>query len=138
MKHIRIALTAAALMALGGATLFVAHAATSTVTIALSAQNGSGETGTATLTQESGDVKVVVTLKNAPAAAQPMHIHSGTCDKLNPAPAYPLESVTNGTSTSIVKGVTIDDLLAKPYAINVHKSTSDLATYVACGDIKSS
>jgi hypothetical protein len=136
MKSIRLALTAAALVAIGGATLVAAHAATSSVTVDLKAENGSGETGTATLTQVSGDVKVVVTLKNAPAAAQPAHIHSGTCDKLNPAPAYPLESVTNGTSTSTVKGVTIDELLAKPYAINVHKSTSDIATYVACGEIK--
>lgn len=138
MKSIHLALTAAALVALSGATLTASQAATSSVTVTLMAQNGSGETGTATLTQESGDVKVVVTLKNAPAAAQPMHIHSGTCATLNPAPAYPLQSVTNGTSTSTVKGVTIDDLLAKPYAINVHKSTSDIGTYVACGDIKSS
>jgi hypothetical protein len=26
-------------------------------------------------------------------------------------------------------------MLASPYAINVHKSTSDLGTYVACGNI---
>lgn len=138
MKNIRLALTAAALVALGSATLVAAHAATSSVTVTLAAQNGSGETGTATLTQESGDVKVVVALKGAPAGPQPMHIHLGTCANLNPAPAYPLESLSNGASTSTVKGVTIDELLAKPYAINVHKSTSDLGTYVACGDIKAS
>ncbi|HZZ00494.1 MAG TPA: hypothetical protein VFE36_13065 [Candidatus Baltobacteraceae bacterium] len=138
MKSIRLALTAAALVALGGATLVAAHAATSTLTVELKAQNGSGETGTATLTQESGDVKVVVTLKNAPAGAQPAHIHTGTCANLNPAPAYPLENVSNGASTSTIKGITIDELLAKPYAINIHKSTSDLGTYVSCGDIKAS
>jgi len=138
MKCIRLTLTAAALMALGSVTMVAAHAAASSVTVELKAQNGSGETGTATLTQESGDVKVVVTLKNAPAGPQPAHIHSGTCANLNPAPAYPLESISNGASTSTIKGVTIDELLAKPYAINVHKSTSDLGTYVACGDIKGS
>lgn len=138
MKITRLALTAATLVALGSAALVASAAAPSSVTVDLKAQNGSGETGTATLTQVSGDVKVVVTLKNAPAGAQPAHIHEGTCAKLNPAPAYPLQSVSNGTSTSTVKGVTIDQLLAKPYAINVHKSTSDLATYVSCGEIKSS
>ncbi|HKE36534.1 MAG TPA: hypothetical protein VKB39_03830 [Candidatus Baltobacteraceae bacterium] len=138
MKCIRLTLTAAALMALGSVTMVAAHAAASSVTVELKAQNGSGETGTATLTQESGDVKVVVTLKNAPAGPQPAHIHSGTCANLNPAPAYPLESISNGASTSTIKGVTIDELLAKPYAINVHKSTSDLGTYVACGEIKGS
>ena len=136
MKSTRLVLTAAALVALGGATLVATHAAPSSVTVDITAQNGSGETGTATLTQESGDVKVVVALKGAPAGPQPMHIHSGTCAKLNPAPAYPLESVSDGNSTSTVKGVTIEELLAKPYAINVHKSTSDIGTYVACGDIK--
>jgi len=138
MKGIRFVLAAAALVALGGTTLVAAHAATSTLTVTLNAENGSGETGTAVLTQESGDVKVVVTIKNAPAGPQPMHIHAGTCANLNPTPAYPLTSVSNGASTTTVKGVTIDDLLAKPYAINVHKSTSDLGTYVACGDIKAS
>ena len=38
------------------------------VTIPMHAQNGSGEDGTATLSQEGGDVKVVISLKGAPSA----------------------------------------------------------------------
>ncbi len=112
-----------------------AGAATSTLTVTMDALNSSGETGTAVLTQTDDGVQVVVTLKGAPAAAQPTHIHAGTCGKINAAPEWPLTSLTNGTSTSVVKGVTIDQMLKTPYAINVHKSTSDLGTYVACGNI---
>jgi Cu/Zn superoxide dismutase len=134
MKPIALA-TALALGALVALAAPVA-AATSPLTISLHAQNGSGEDGTAVLTQTPDGVQVAVSLKNAPAAAQPAHIHQGTCAKLNPAPQYPLTSLASGTSTTVVKGVTLDQLLAGTFAINVHKSTSDLGTYVACGDIK--
>lgn len=138
MKSIRLILTAAAVVALGGVTLAATHAATIAVTVDMKALNGSGETGTATLTEESDGVKVVVSLKNAPAAAQPTHIHIGTCGNISKAPEYALVSLENGSSTSVVKGVSLDDLLKGHYAINVHKSASDLGTYVACGDIKAS
>ncbi|MBV8491827.1 MAG: hypothetical protein JO199_14970 [Candidatus Eremiobacteraeota bacterium] len=98
--------------------------------------NGSGEDGTATITQEGDGIKVVVSLKGAPAEPQPTHIHIGTCGAIKAAPEYALVSLENGSSTSTVKGVTIDQLLAGHYAINVHKSVDDLGTYVSCGDIK--
>jgi opacity protein-like surface antigen len=112
-----------------------AAAATSTLTINLHAQNGSGENGTATLTQMGADVKVVIALKGAPATTpQPAHIHDGTCADLKGV-AYPLSNVVNGSSTSTVKGVTIDKLLDGKYAINVHESAANLGKYVSCGDI---
>lgn len=111
-----------------------ASAATSTLTVAISAQNGSGETGSATLTQVGADLKVDIALKGAPASAQPAHVHDGTCADLKGV-VYPLTSVTGGTSTSTLKGVTIDQLLKGTYAINVHQSTADLGKYVACGNI---
>lgn len=135
MKSLRLALAAVALGAVTFAFAAPVTAATSTLTVNLAAQNGSGETGTATLTQQKDGVQVVISLANAPAMAQPAHVHLGTCDKLNPAPEYPLTSITAGSSTTVIKGVTIDQLLAKTSAINVHKSTTDLGTYVACGDI---
>lgn len=114
-----------------------ASAATTTLNVTMKALNGSGEDGTATITQQSDGIKVVVSLKGAPAEAQPTHIHIGTCGNINKAPEYALVSLTNGSSTSEVKGVTLDQLLAGHYAINVHKSADDLGTYVSCGDIKS-
>lgn len=135
----RIARLCLATLALGALTLGLAApvlAATTTLTVPMKALNDSGETGTATLTQETDGVKVVVSLKGAPAAAQPTHIHIGTCGNINKAPEYGLVSLDNGESTSVVKGITLDDLLKGHYAINVHKSADDLGTYVACGDIK--
>jgi hypothetical protein len=74
------------------------------------------------------------------AVAHPAHIHSGTCAELDPNPAFPLDDVAQAgdsmvaTSTTMVD-VSLDDLLASPYAINAHQSADDIATYVACGDI---
>ena len=138
MRSARLSLAALALAAIGCLIGLPATAATTAVTIPMKALNNSGETGTATITQESDGIKVVVSLKGAPSAAQPTHIHIGTCGNIKAAPEYALVSLTDGTSTSAVKGVTLDQLLAGHYAINVHKSADDLGTYVACGDIKNS
>lgn len=111
-----------------------AAAATSSLTVPLHEQNGSGESGTATLTQMGADVQVVISLKGAPATAQPAHIHDGTCAKLGDV-YKPLADVVKGSSTKVVTGLTIDKLLAGTYAINVHESASNLGKYVACGNI---
>ena len=62
-------------------------------------QNASGQSGTATPSpNDDGTVHVSLEISNPPAEAQPAHIHQGTCAELNPTPAFPLESVVNGTS----------------------------------------
>ncbi|MBV8244865.1 MAG: hypothetical protein JOZ38_02995 [Candidatus Eremiobacteraeota bacterium] len=107
------------------------------LTVAMAAQNGSKQDGTATLTQDGSDVKIVVALKNEPASAsEPTHIHAGTCSKLNPAPEKPLSSTESGSTTSVLKDTQLASLTGGKYSINVHKSASDLATYVSCGTIK--
>lgn len=128
-------------LALGGvliALLLTASmvAAQQSITITLSQQNNSGESGTATLTAVgTNQTRVVIQLKGAPAnVAQPAHIHEGTCANLNPVPKYPLNNVVNGMSDTTVN-VALSDLLAKPFAINVHKSAQEIQTYVACGNI---
>ncbi len=115
----------------------IAHAAMQPTQFKLHAQNGSGENGTATLLQSGDDVIVKLRLSGAPAdVPQPAHIHMGTCDKLNPKPTYPLHNVINGTSETTVPNVKLSDLTSGTFAINVHKSTADIATYVSCGDLK--
>jgi hypothetical protein len=107
------------------------------VSIDLGEQNASGQSGTATLSpNDDGTVHVSLEISNPPAEAQPAHIHQGTCAELDPAPAFPLESVVNGTSESDVD-VSLQDLLdaVDGYAINVHKSDAEADVYVACGDI---
>jgi hypothetical protein len=104
-------------------------------TVKLSEQNGSGESGTATLTAVGEKTRVVVDLEGEPASAsQPAHIHKGSCDKLDPTPAFALPNIAQGKSETTV-AEPLDDLKDEACAINVHKSTSDLKTYVACGDI---
>ena len=132
MKTFRVLLSSLAFLT---AASLSAAAATSTLTVALSAQNGSGEVGTATLTQDGSDVKVVIAIKGAPATTpQPAHIHDGTCANLKGV-AYALTSVVGGASTSVVKGITIDKLLGGAYAINVHESADNIGKYVSCGNI---
>jgi hypothetical protein len=99
-------------------------------------QNHSGEIGDVTMTQDGDNVVVTVTTQNAPSGvAQPIHIHDGTCDTLNPKPHYPLTTLQNGTSTTTLKNMKLEDLMTGGYAINIHHSTSDVPTYFACGNI---
>ncbi len=109
-------------------------AAATSATVTLAQQNGSGESGTAVLTTVSGGVQVVVTLTGAPSVPQPAHIHKGTCSSIGDV-AYALTSLVNGKSTTLVKDVTVDQLMKGPYAINIHKSANELGVYVACGNI---
>ena len=104
------------------------------VSVRMQAQNDSGETGSAKLTAEGADkTRVEISLKGAPkGTAQPAHIHEGSCAKLDPKPKHGLENVVDGKSTTVVP-VSLDSV--KGMAINVHKSTSDIKTYVSCGDI---
>lgn len=111
-----------------------AGAAADPLVIQLKTQNNSGQSGTATLTDMGGGkTKVVVDLAGSPAGPQPMHIHTGTCSNLGPV-KYPLTSLANGKSETTVD-VSMADLLASPHAINAHKSTTEAAVYVACGEV---
>lgn len=128
------ALTICAALALGG-TAYSAGA--KTLTVQMKALNGSGENGTAVLTQESDGVHIALALKNGPKdTPQPTHIHIGTCGNIKKAPEYALNNTVDGKGESTVKGVKLSDLMAGKYAINVHKSGDDLGTYVSCGNIK--
>jgi hypothetical protein len=131
LRILASATTAVLLMAPGGAAL-----AQSPVTVKLSEQNKSGETGTATITPQGNKTEIVLQLDGAPAGtAQPAHIHNGSCAKLDPKPRIPLQNVTDGKSTTMLD-MPMKKVLSGGGAINVHKSTEDLKTYVACGDLK--
>lgn len=134
MNKLRFALLGAAVLGIIAAS--PAPATPTTITIKMVAQNDSGENGTAVLTQVADGTRVEVKLDGAPKdVAQPTHIHVGNCGHINKAPEYPLTSTTNGAGVSTVKGVQLADLLKGTYAINVHKSGTDIGTYVSCGNI---
>jgi Tol biopolymer transport system component len=103
--------------------------------LSLAAQNGSGQDGTATLTDlGDGTTLVAVALANPPAVPQPLHIHPGTCAALAARVAHPLANAVGGASETVV-GAPLAALLAAPHAINAHKSPQEAAIFVACGDI---
>src|SRR3954468_11963184 len=80
-------------------------------------------------------------------APHPAHIHSGSCDQLGDV-VIPLTDVAvptgeaKGASTAhpvsvsdTVVDMSLDDLLAGEYAVNVHESAENIGEFIACGDI---
>jgi hypothetical protein len=107
-----------------------------TLAVPLVTQNDSGQDGEATLSEVSSDTtRVVLDVGNGPNNPQPAHIHRGSCENLDPEPAYGLENVVEGKSTTEVN-VAMEDLVGQGFAVNVHKSADEAQIYVACGDIE--
>ena len=105
------------------------------ISVNLSPVGDASQFGTATLTPEGDQTRVVVDVDSPVSNSQPAHIHEGTCADLNPEPAFGLPNVVDGRSESTVD-VSLDDLTAADYAINLHMSDDDLTTYTSCGDIE--
>jgi hypothetical protein len=101
----------------------------------LNEQNNSGETGSATLTEENGQVTVALSMQGyLEDTPQPAHIHVGSCPDVG-AVQYPLMNLVNGESTTVLE-VTLAQLAGElPLGINVHKSVPEASVYTACGDI---
>ena len=113
----------------------VMMARSSSMTVPMKAQNGSAENGSATVRDTPQGLVVTINIKHA-KGPQPVHIHKGMCAKLDPKPEQALHNVVIGMSATTVPGLTLAKLRATPHAINVHKSATDIPTYVSCGDIK--
>ena len=111
-----------------------AFAQDGSATVTLNEVGGSGESGTATLTDNGdGTTTVEIQLEGAPTdVAQPAHIHEGDCGSGGDI-VYPLENVENGMSTSTVEA-SLDELVSGDFYVNVHMSPEDIATTVACGE----
>jgi hypothetical protein len=108
------------------------------ITVDLAEENDSGQSGTATMTPNAdGTLNVTIELSDGGDAAQPAHIHEGTCPDVGDVEAA-LDDVVDGSSTTQNVAFSLDDLLrtdSPGYAINVHKSAAESDVYVACGDI---
>jgi hypothetical protein len=77
---------------------------------------------------------------NGVVGENPTHIHTGTCEDLDPNPKYPLNDVELNTTELVglsdtVVDVPLDELLSTPHLILIHKSAEELNTYYACGNI---
>ena len=105
------------------------------ITINLATLNASGVSGSAVLTNlGNGKTRVDVTAVPNGNTSMPAHVHPGTCATLDPKPIYPLNNIENGKSTTEI-AVKLSDIQTGAFALNVHKSVSEVSTYVACGDI---
>lgn len=107
------------------------------ITVNLSEENNSGEAGMAKLVPLANGTRTKVSLEltGAPSGTrQPAHIHSGSCPEVGGV-KYPLNFPTDGRSETVLD-VSLDQLRAElPLAINIHKSVSESAVYVSCGDL---
>lgn len=101
----------------------------------LQALNGSGVTGTVTLTAVSEQrTRVEVAVDPADHASMPAHIHPGSCADLVPQPKYALENVVDGASATEVPA-SLDELLRGGVALNLHRSNEEMQVYTACVDL---
>jgi hypothetical protein len=120
------------------------------VTVTLAPVHGSNQRGTAVLTQRGNKLVVNVRMSMAHGSkmqesGSPMimktgplgaHIHRGSCPNPQKQPLYPLNPVTNGTSTTTLTSTNLNNLTSGDYTISVHKSAHDTKNPIACGDIK--
>jgi plastocyanin len=109
-------------------------AGTNELTINLNELNNSGMSGTATLKANGNKTDVELNLNGA-TGGHPAHIHHGTCTDLDPNPAYPLQTVDAQGHSKTTVDISLADLQASPFAVNVHKSADEIGIYVACGEI---
>ena len=123
-------------------------------TVQLSPSRDSGVSGKATFTDTKGGLRVELSMKNLgmnmekPGTEHLAHIHQpGTCanDRAGKgAPVqYPLKPLYtnksgNGTSTTVIKGLTVSRLFSgPPKYVNVHamKKGGGVPPGISCGDI---
>ena len=110
--------------------------------VVMNEDNNSGQIGTALLTEEPDGMRVEITLdKGNATGAELGHIHNGRCGSLGSA-SVPLTKIEDGKSISTGlknpqngEPLTFSDLLAAPFAINIH-SADDARVYVSCGNIQ--
>ena len=95
------------------------------------------QSGTATLEETATGLSVVVMVTGYESElGQPAHIHAGVCPEVG-AVVYPLEILVDGTSTTLLEGMKLEDLAAQlPLALNVHKSADEASIYTSCGNLE--
>ncbi len=135
-------LLAVALLALLGVSGATALADGQTTTDTMVEQNNSGQSGTVrfTLSPDNTTLTVEINISGGSSVPQPAHIHKGSCDNLDPKPFYPLNNVVDGKSVTVITEADVKSLdyeSSNQFAVNVHKSATEVSTYVSCGDIVS-
>jgi hypothetical protein len=100
-----------------------------------------GASGTATARIEGDNSLVTLVLTGLPQGGPyPWHVHDGTCETGGPivgdAAAYaPLTVGADGRAEANARLLNLKLNEAKKYHVNVHRSPTDLATIIACGEL---
>lgn len=103
------------------------------LTVKLAEQNSSGQSGTATISEDAGKVMVTLSLTGGNfTLPQPVHFHEGTCEQPGKI-VYPLSDVENGSSQTTLDASQEKLNSQAPLALNVHKSNAELKAYTSCG-----
>jgi hypothetical protein len=124
---------AAAMIAAGAMT--ASGAAPASKTIAMHGLNGSGQDGTATITDQGGKVLVSVRIANEPASAsEPSHVHFGKCPTIKAIPAYNVGPILDGKGKSVV-ALSWATINSGKHVVMVHKSSAEMGSYVSCANI---
>ncbi|MFZ5470963.1 MAG: hypothetical protein ACOZIN_16165 [Myxococcota bacterium] len=110
------------------------------VVVTMNAENNSGQSGLATLTDKGDKTRVEVSLDvSTDPGPQPVHIHEGRCGEIGgkvlggTGMAQLTLNEGNLVSDSEI-AVPLSKLLGGTHAINAHFS-ADLDLYVSCGNI---
>lgn len=93
-----------------------------------------GASGTATIWEEGGKVKVSISMTGGPGGTNPAHIHLGSC----PTPGevkHSLSAVVGGKSETTLDTTLATLMASGKLSINVHKSPTEIPVYLACGDL---
>lgn len=105
-----------------------------TLTLELTQENGSGQSGTAVITPvDSERARIVMEIDRAPDVPQPAHVHPGPCGNLGD-PVAALESLVDGRSETIVP-VSQAELQRGGLVVHAHRSEAEFEVSVACAAI---
>jgi hypothetical protein len=105
--------------------------------ISLDELNGSGQSGTDTLTSNGGATKVVLSLSEGTTKSEKVHIHNGQCGPNLAGLPHGLTDFADGNSVTTLEAVSLESLLTGGIAVNAHKA-GDPKVYTACGNIPAS
>ena len=105
-----------------------------TVVIHISPTGEDGQTGTARfISGDSSETLIQISISPAFSEAQPIHLHSGTCDDIGPV-LHGLQNVVKVDSVTLI-GIPIEDISRNGALVNVHASYADSSNYTGCGEI---
>jgi hypothetical protein len=103
----------------------------SQVRVVLTEQNGSGVSGTASLSRE--DTRTEIEVEVDGSSATQASIHAGTCDELDPTPIEVLSGMGQGRVSTRID-TSVQALTAESHSVVV----GDASQPEACGEIRSS